>query len=81
MLKINAVIALKLSSIAFIMLINVNIYGLDKCWKIDTLLAFKLSDNVFLMLINFKMLTIVGILTFPSMTNSCSVELRMKKVL
>ena len=35
----------------------------------NRLLAFKLSDVVFIMLINVKMSTIVGILTFLSMTN------------
>ena len=35
----------------------------------NRLLAFKLSDVVFIMLINVKMSTIVGILTFMSMTN------------
>ena len=36
---------------------------------------------LFFMLINVKMATIVGILTFMSRKNSCSVELSMKKVL
>ena len=45
--------------------------------KIYNILAFKLSDVVFIMLINVKMPKIVGILTFMSMINLCSVELRM----
>ena len=43
--------------------------------KKRTFLAFKLSYVVFIMP------TIVGILTFMSMINKCSVELSMKKVL
>ena len=37
-------------------------------------LAISLSDVVFIVLINVKMPTIVGILTFMSMINSCSAE-------
>ena len=39
------------------------------------------SDVLFIMLINVKMPTSVGLLTFMSMINLCSVELSMKKVL
>ena len=42
--------------------------------------AFKPSD-VFIMLINVKMPTVVGILTFMSMINSCLVELSLEKLL
>ena len=35
--------------------------------------AFKVSDVVFILLINVKMPTIIVILTFKSMINSCSV--------
>ena len=45
------------------------------------ILAFKLSDDFFIMLINVKMPIIVGILTFMSMINPCSIELSMKKFL
>ena len=44
-------------------------------------LAVKVLVGVFILLINVKMPTIVGILTFMSRKNSCSVELSMKKVL
>ena len=42
-------------------------------------LAFKLSDVVFILPINVKMPTTVGILTFITRINSCSVEFSMKK--
>ena len=44
-------------------------------------LAFKLSGVVFILFINVKMPTIVGILTFISMINVCSIEMSTKKVL
>ena len=40
-----------------------------KCQLIKTVLAISVSDVVFIMLLNVKMPTIVGILTFMSMTN------------
>ena len=52
-----------------------------KMLKNNDFLASELSDVVFIMLINVKMPTIVGILTFMSRINLCSVELSMKKVL
>ena len=53
----------------------------SKMLKNKNFLAFRCSDVVFFMLINVKMPTIVGILTFMSRINLCSVELSMKKVL
>ena len=51
-----------------------------KCWKTKPSLAFKLSCYVFIMLINVEMPTLVGVLTFISMSMiiSCSVEMSIK---
>ena len=45
------------------------LYAMNEIDKINTFLAFKLSNDVFIMLINVKIPTIVGILTFISMTH------------
>ena len=52
----------------------------DKNIKKSAFLGSDKPRMVFFPLINVKMPTIVGILTFMSRKNSCSVELSMKKV-